>query len=99
MGPAFFEFEWDDTVEILAALHPFTAAAHAEGAASSGSIPLESPSQRVPWAPQYLQLPVQLGAVYLLPPPPYMHSKHRSLPPPLLFTPPSAFSPPAWPSP
>jgi hypothetical protein len=80
MSAAFFEFKWDDTVEVTAAVHAFTPASDEAGGVSLGIISHASPSQRVPWAPQSLQLTLQRGATYLLAAP------ARCLPLPLPLT-------------
>lgn len=67
VGVDFFDFAWDDTVEVSAAAHVYTAApADADGNAQEGSIAHPSPYQRVPWLPLTLDLSLQRGLTYLL---------------------------------
>jgi hypothetical protein len=66
-GVDFFDFAWDDTVEVSAAAHVYTAApADADGNAQEGSIAHPSSYQRVPWSPLTLDLSLQRGLTYLL---------------------------------
>jgi len=55
-------FEWDDDVEIVAAAHVYVFDATRPG---EGAVSHPSPSQRVPWSPLALELPLEHGTTYL----------------------------------
>ncbi len=70
-GVDFFDFVWDESVEVSAAAHVYIPAPEeTDGDAPAGSIAHPSPSQRVPWSPLALELVLERGATYLSAAPP-----------------------------
>ena len=70
-GVDFFNFVWDESVEVSAAVHVYTPAPDdSSGDAQLGSIAHPSLSQRVPWSPLALELVLERGATYLSAAPP-----------------------------
>jgi hypothetical protein len=72
LGVSYFRFVWDDNVIISAAAHMLTPAADTSG---DSALPfsldscscIQTPSQRIPWSPHSLKLPLQRGNTYLCP--------------------------------